>query len=561
MKRELLCTAANALWMLSCVPESLAFRRATLNVRGTQWRLLSRVLQQNAGTEYGQRFGFASIRSVADYQARVPLTTYEAYRDAVERIGVGEKGILTSEAVRLFEPTSGSTAATKFIPYTATLQAEFQRAIAPWIVDLFRHEPRLLRGEAYWSISPVTRADERTPGGIPIGFEEDSEYLGRWQSALIRSFQVVPSEVRWIHDMEAFRYVTLLFLLRSRSLALISVWNPTFLTLLVDHLADWWMPLARDIERGTLSPPTSIDGDLHESLRSANDADPQRAAEIRTIFSADAPAGTIHTRLWPNLRLISCWADGHAATYVPEVARHFPQVRIQGKGVIATEGFVSFPLIGYPGAALAIRSHFFEFLPEEELEIEGSVPLLAHELERDSVYSIILTTGGGLYRYRLQDLVEVVGHLGECPLLRFVGKEALVSDRFGEKVNERHVRHALDTLFAHHGLHPTFAMLACTAERNRHAYTLFIEVDGVPDARLAPLAEELEAALVENFHYRYCRDLEQLAPVRLFRIASHAWETYLSVCRAEGQRAGDIKPVALHRWGGWPEVFRQEVIR
>ena len=77
---------------------------------------------------------------------------------------------------------------------------------------------------------------------------------------------------------------------------------------------------------------------------------------------------------------------------------------------------------------------------------------------------MVLTTGGGLYRYRLQDLVEVTGHTapgGGCPVLRFVGREGHVSDWFGEKLHERHVRTALEGVLAAGALQPEFAMLAC----------------------------------------------------------------------------------------------------
>jgi hypothetical protein len=265
--------------------------------------------------------------------------------------------------VLLLEPTSGSTAATKHIPYTAALKAEFQQAIAPWVVNFFRHTPALLLGQAYWSVTPVTQRNQRTPGGLPIGFEEDSAYLGGWQRYLLQAVLAVPPLVRLIDDMEAFRYITLLFLLRSRSLALISVWNPTFLTLLVNRLPEWWPHLAADIGHGTLSAPTPLVPELQRQLITFNQPDPRRAAEIRAIFQEENDPALIHTRLWPHLRLISCWTEAQAAFHVLELARLFPQAQIQGKGLIATEGFVSLPLVGQTGAALAIRSHFFEFLP------------------------------------------------------------------------------------------------------------------------------------------------------------------------------------------------------
>ena len=53
----------------------------------------------------------------------------------------------------------------------------------------------------------------------------------------------VPDELRLVKDMEVFRYVTLLCLLRQRELRLISVWHPSFLTLLVDALSTNWQEL------------------------------------------------------------------------------------------------------------------------------------------------------------------------------------------------------------------------------------------------------------------------------------------------------------------------------
>ncbi len=557
---------ANNLWYVSCLPETLAFHLARRNLAGTQQNLLLNLLRRNAQTEFGRRYGFAGLHSVSDFQACVPLTTYDDYAEAIQRLGAGQAGVLTHEPVRLLEPTSGSTAASKYIPYTASLKADFQRAIAPWIVNLFSHRPGLLLGQAYWSVSPVTRPNERTPGGLPIGFEDDSEYLSGWQRHLLHAVLAVPSLVRLIDNMETFRYVTLLFLLRSRSLTLISVWNPTFLTLLVARLPEWHARLSADIAAGTFSPPAPLPPDLHTRLLAFNRPNPRRAGEIRAIFQAEETAAEIHLRLWPHLRLISCWADAQAARHISPLARLFPQAQIQGKGLLATEGFVSFPVMGLEGAALAIRSHFFEFLPLEEnvsdalsLASAHKTPLLAHQLQLGGSYAVILTTGGGLYRYQLHDVVQVTGFWGDCPLLRFVGKEAYISDWFGEKLNERHVRRALDDLLARYNLQPTFAMLAGDDELGRPAYTLFIET-AAPDTTLLALGLDLEAALQENYHYRYCRELGQLEAVRLFRIDREAAQAYLSACQVHGQRPGDIKPVALHRLGGWSKAFKGQPI-
>jgi hypothetical protein len=623
--------AANGLWGLLCLPDALRFRRAigsAEGVRTAQEGLLLSLLRRNRDTGYGRRHAFGSVRTVADYQRRVPLAEYEDLAPAVERIGQGHQGVLTAERVRLLEPTSGSSAPTKHIPYTGSLKREFRRAIAPWIVDLFRYDPRLLAGQAYWSVTPVQRAHARTPAGIPIGFEDDGEYLGPLQRHLVGATMAVPPEVKGLPDMETFRYVTLLFLLRSPALALVSVWNPTFLTLLVEPLAGWWPRLAEDIKRGMISGPPALrqagegpapprpDAQSRAVLRRLEarcSPDAGRAAEVRRIcagaqWAQGTPtAGAVHRRLWPRLRVISCWADAQAGPYAAQALRLFPQARLQPKGLIATEGIVSVPLgplsplsplgppgstgpLG-PGAVLAVRSHFFEFIPHEsppaamgagpagEARLSGGTPLLAHQLEVGGRYEVVLTTGGGLYRYRLRDLVEVTGQAtpaGGCPLLRFVGREGHVSDWFGEKLDERYVRAVLEQVLSGGGLRPDFAMLACerphpaahhqgnpgspgspSDERGAAgpAYTLFVQAPDAGDSALVAAGADLERALLESYHYRYCRDLGQLGPLRVFRVARQAQQAYLAECQRRGMRPGDVKPAALHRLDGWSHAF------
>jgi hypothetical protein len=353
---------------------------------------------------------------------------------------------------------------------------------------------------------------------VRVGFEEDSAYLGGFWSRLVDATLAVPGAVRHVRDMDAFRYVTLLFLLRRRDLSLISVWHPSFLTLLLGALPVFWDRLLRDIERGTLTTPAAI--------RLA--PNPRRAAELRGL-APDAP-----TRIWPRLGLISCWGDAHAALSLPELARAFPGVEIQPKGLLATEGFVTIPFAGlWP---IAIRSHFFEFLPEE-----GGAPRFAWELDEGGIYSVVLTTGGGLYRYRLQDRVRVEGFLEKTPSLRFLGKEGHVSDLRGEKLHESFVAGALARVFETTGISPRFALLA-PAEEGPTGYVLYLETEEPPPVGLA---EKLDEELSANPHYRLCRALGQLASVRIQTLKKDAFSRYLEHCRRRGQRVGDVKPLAL----------------
>ncbi len=547
---------SNGIWLGVCAPNHFRYLKAIGNTAAAQRQILMSYMRRNADTVYGRRYGFGKIRSVKAFQTRVPLTTYEDYAPYIKRVAAGEESILTSSPVRLLQPSSGSTTAAKLIPYTRELHREFNRALAPWIFDLYQSDPRLLVGRAYWSISPVTLIEfERTESRVPVGFEEDTEYLGGVIKHLVGTNLAVPADVRFIEDMEAFRYVTLLFLLRSADLSLISVWNPTFLTLLVEKLQDWWPQLADHIGKGVIAPSIPLAPRPRERLEKRNHPLPRRAAQIRDIFRTGQDAAAVYAQLWPRLRLISCWADGNAESYAHDLAGLFPQACLQPKGVIATEGFISFPVRSAKGALLAVRSHFFEFLPEG-----GGKPFLAHELEQGCRYSVVMTTGGGFYRYRLMDLVEVTGRVKTCPVIRFIGKEDQVSDWFGEKLNEKHVRQSLKSALSRYRLRPGFAMVACETESSPPAYTLFLELEGGSKGTFRRLAMDLDAALRVNYHYRYCRGLGQLGPLQIFLIEGDAQESYLAACGRHGQRIGDVKSICLSPRNGWSRFFRGRVI-
>lgn len=543
---RLLPTLANTLWALASLPKALRFHWGLRDGTATQRQVLRRILRQNADSDIGRKYDFASIGSVSAYQDRVPLTTYDDWTEEIDRVAAGEEGVLTNAPVRLLEPTSGSTAATKWIPYTDALQDEFQRAVAPWILDLFLHHPQLLTGSAYWSVSPVGDRPEQTDGGVPVGFADDSDYLGPVQGRLVRAAMAVPPCVRRLRDVETFRYVTLLGLLRRADLTLVSVWNPTFFTILLERLPEWAPRLADDLERGALSPPGPLPTAVRDKLQEHWTARPGRASVVRTALD-DAPPAR-HRRLWPRLHLVSCWADGAAAAHADELAALLPHAHLQPKGLLATEGVVTIPMTGAPAGVPAVRSHFFEFLP-----VDGGDPVLLDELETGARYDVVLTTGGGLYRYQLRDRVEMAGRWRGVPCLRFVGKTDQVVDRFGEKLNARHVQAVIDTACDVHDLDPAFAMLA-PDERTPPGYTLFLQADAA-DAKLREVAQRVEAELRDNYHYDYCRRLNQLGPLRLFRVTGDARSTYLERCVAMGQRAGDVKPTALHSAPDWSDHF------
>ena len=530
-------TVAGTAWASMNIAGYWRYRSALADPSAAQQALLKHYLRTNADTTFGRAHGFSFIRSVDEYQARVPLASYSDFSQSIDDISGGTQGVLTRDRVRGLGLSSGSVSAAKRIPFTRRLQREFRRAIAPWVVDLHRGRPELVLGCSYWSITPVVRDPSPEPGVIPVGFEEDGEYLGGAWKRLVDATLAVPGAVRLVRDVDAFRYVTLLFLLRRPDLSLVSVWHPSFLTLLLDALTPHWDSLVNDVRQGTIRCPSRLPAAIERDLRSRLRPNPRRAEEL----AATGPEE--YTAIWPRLQIVSCWADGHAAFSLNVLKRMLPRVHIQPKGLLATEAVVTLPFEGL--TPLAVRSHFFEFLREGRA-------YLAHQLVPGEVYSVVVTTGGGLYRYRLEDTVEVNGFVRKTPSLRFVGKQDCVSDLCGEKLNETFVARALDEVCERLGMAPRCALVAPDLSGMPPAYTLYLEIDAQPPAALSRLLDEHFAM---NPHYGYCRTLGQLAPVRLFRVTGPMFSLYINRCRDLGQRLGDVKPLALSRMAGWSDVF------
>lgn len=538
--------AINTAWMLRCRSDWQRFVVDTKRVAETQATYLKNTLDRNKDTEFGLRHGFASIDSAQAYQQRVPLMNESDLEVAVAAISEGTSSVLTREPVLLLQPTSGSTRATKWIPYTSTLRNEYQRMVASWIGNLYWEVPEIRRGLAYWSISPAGLSKQSTSSGIPIGFADDTEYLGLVEQWLARRILAVPSSIARESDIESFRYLTLLYLLRANELSLMSVWSPTFLSALLDQLPTQSESLVRDIHNGMGCCSRAVD--IHPALRVPN---PQRAKQLSNIFLKSDPAESIFGRVWPRLALISCWMDGSSSGFASRLQSQMAGVPFQAKGLLATEACVSFPVVGQDGCALAIRSHFFEFFPFPKTDDQA---YLADQLSIGQQYTVVVTTGGGLYRYPLHDIVEVTGKLNQCPLLRFVGRSNQTTDLVGEKLQESFVQKCIDRTLAERNITPSFAMLLAIPQDSTSKggssvshYRLQIETDSAA-LECQRLGLELDARLKDNIHYKVARELGQLGPVEVDRLpgpAGTAWAEYEKKQTIQGQVIGTVKPKSL----------------
>lgn len=539
----------NRAYVFATTQAARTLRTALEAPRPAQMKILHQILASNRRCEFGRAHGFASINSYSDFVQRVPMGEYEDVHNDIERIRQGDRDVLTCGDVEFLEPTGGSSGPSKLIPYTKSLKRQIARATNPWIRDLLAHRAALRNGRAYWAVSPPVRRSEDRPSKVPVGAPHDLDYFPRPVASLIERALVLPRAASDIDDLAATRYVTLRSLLAAEDLAFVSVWNPSFLTLLMEDLDAWFEMLLYDLEHGQIS--IEIEAPVRERLERALPARPDIATRLRHRFRSLPP--TDLGELWSRLCTISCWTDGHAGRAVTAMQERFPNAEVQGKGLIATEGIVSVPLFKHAAPVAAVTSHFLEFIPATSGDSR-----LVDELDDGHTYEVVITTGGGLYRYRLKDLVKVQGHVGRTPMFRFVGRADAASDLCGEKLSPAFVERALSSAIGACGVQPLFAVLS-PRWGEPPWYDLWVELRASQRPAVAQatlLASAVETELRSAYHYNLCRALGQLGPVR-FRTVRDAHRTYERACTDRGQRAGAVKPPALVTDLNWSALFEE----
>lgn len=491
-------------------------------VKERQEKWLFSCLERNRTTCYGQLYGFEKIHSLEDYREIVPLISYEHISPWIERVASGEIDVLFEGLPIAFERTGGSSGGSKLVPYSNKSLMDFRAAILPWLVDaIVMHG--LGNGCAYLAISPATRQPEQTSGGIPVGLP-DGAYLGDDALDALSELSAVPQWVANIPSVPDWQLTTLYWLMRRNDLEMISVWSPTFFLTLMDGLEHRFSELEALLRQGGVLFQQTLQPDSTAFSRLGRYA---KNKDART--------------LWPNLKLVSCWQDASSKSFFDKLKHRLPFAAFQGKGLLATEGVVTVPdREGRP--ALAADSGFFEFMDD------AGTSWFAHELECGTRYEVVMTTSGGLYRYRTGDCVMCEEIVENLPLLRFMGRSGLVSDLVGEKLTEAFVADCLNGCLD--GI-PGFHMLV-PCVRVKPQYVLVM--DNCIDIQAEALKLSVEESLSRNPQYAYARRMGQLDRLSVF-LAPNPLASYLNRLINSGARLGDVKVPALRPETDWLETF------
>lgn len=492
-----------------------------------QEELRRRILEHHRQTRFGREHGFATIRSLADFRRQLPIRGYDAIEPYMAEVRRGRfDALLNTRAVHMFAMTSGTTATRKTIPVTPWYLADYRRGMTIWGLRIFGTYRDML-------LKPILQLtsdwqESFTEAGIPCGAV--SGLTADMQKRVVRWLYCFPAAGSKLRDPQAKNYLAVLAALRRPHLTLIGSANPSTLIKLAQFANEHALELIRDIHDGSIAGVETWPDAVRSRLpRSLFRPDPARARELEAVLRR-----TDHLYpkdCFPHLRMLAVWTGGSVGLYV----RHLPdyygeKVMIRDLGLLASEGRFSIPLENNtPSGVLDVTSHYYEFIPESEIDAAQPTVLTIGEVEVGRNYYLVPTTAYGLYRYQLFDVVQVTGYYHQTPMIAFLSKGAHFSNLTGEKLSEFQVTAAMARALADLGIKPMPYAVAPVWEKDQSVcYGLFVEAGDLGKVgRGEALAASVDRYLREfNVEYDAKRVSGRLGPLRLRLLVEGAWSDW-----------------------------------
>lgn len=378
--------------------------------RAAQRELLPLLIKRASRTRFGHDHNFSELAGLPfdqlyqQFQRQVPLRTYRQFWDqhfapqlVIEH--TGKRLELRDQTwpglIPFFCETSGTTAPTKYIPFTREMYAANRRAALDMLACYLAAEPdsRLLGSTILYMAGPTNLTS--LGNGVLSGDMSAITLRERpsWLAPFVEPKEPL-SSAPWEVRLEGMAEL----LLANRSIRVISGVPP------------WILLLLQRVEQRAKRP-------LAQAL-------PQLELIIHGGTSL-APYAEEFKRLFPS-------AGPHFLELLP-----------------SSEAFMGFQVHGESGMRLTpYYGAFFEFVPIAQLDETGAplpdaraVPL--EQVVTGERYAVILSTCAGLWRYHIGDTLRFLDT--DQYRIQFTGRDKFL-DRFEEKVTQGEVEAAVAAL-------------------------------------------------------------------------------------------------------------------
>ncbi|NND95094.1 MAG: GH3 auxin-responsive promoter family protein [Flavobacteriales bacterium] len=357
-----------------------------------QREVLENLIAKGSQTDFGKRYDFNVIESVEDFRKVAPLQDYEDIKADVALMMDGAEDILWPGETKWFAKSSGTTNdRSKIIPVSVDSLEECHFKGGKDLLGLHvsnNHRSRIYSGKTL-VLGGSSQVHE---------IREDS-YTGDLSAIIIKNLPL------WVE----FRRIP------GRDIALNDNWEEKMEQMAISSMD-------QDV--------TVISGVPSWTLVLLN-----RILELKGTDSL--------YEVWPNLELYMHGGVSFAPyrkqfeKLIPNPGMHYLQT------YNASEGF--FGIQDRPGVEdmLLMLDYgiFYEFIPIEYSDEEDPEVIGLADVEKGKVYEMVITTNGGLWRYRIGDTIEFTA-LGPYRI-KVVGRTKQHINVFGEELMIENVEKGL----------------------------------------------------------------------------------------------------------------------
>ena len=369
-----------------------------------QEETLQKLLQKAKQTKFGIDHGFSSIRSVADYQKRVPVRSYEDFfndyfKPASQSISSYDplktspflQNVTWPGFIPFYSLSSGTTAgATKYIPLTKELlRGNFQAGIDSLIFHFIKNPKTKVLDAKMFLLGGNTALKE--------------DWNGRTKSGDLSG--IAAARIPWFCKQLYFP---------GKEISGISDWEEKMNKSATEALA-------KDV-----SILAGVPSWVMLFLETLNEKCP---------FKGDIK------KIWPAFEL---YVHGGISfePYRSEFRSWLGREVYFQEVYAASEAFIGIQ-DPYEEALRLMVDYgvFYEFIPVGELQNKIPTRLTIADVEENENYALVLTTNGGLWSYLIGDTIRFISK--EKLLIKITGRTKFYLSAFGEHLIQEEIERSL----------------------------------------------------------------------------------------------------------------------
>ncbi len=341
-------------WIIKRMTQIDLMRKYPIDVQSDTFRKL---LSDAANTEFGKKYDFSSIKTIRDFQNRIPLQSYEDIVPYINRLRNGEQYLLWHSEIKWFAKSSGTTnAKSKFIPVSKETLEECHFRGGKDIYALYmdnRPDTELFKGKALVM-----------GGSHQINNFSNESYYGDLSAVMIKNLPF------WTDFKRT----------PATDIALIAEWEEK-----IDKMAKIT---------------------IKENVTSLAGVPSWTMVLLRHILEMTNKDNIL--QIWPNLEL---FVHGGVSPkpYFEQYRKLIPSDKMNYLETYnASEGFFAIQDDLNSNDMLLMLDYgiFYEFIPVEDIHDTNPAIYTLSEVECNRNYAMVISTNSGLWRYIIGDTIR-----------------------------------------------------------------------------------------------------------------------------------------------------------